>query len=164
MECTDYRITESGKFMWSCYGDNALGIDYWNGRYEGGVSINVVYDTKTAFVYEMQAWDYDNNREYRWIHPGYVEGHAKEALERNVDHFQSLDDRKFIDLEVAEDILEKAYAIARGEEYDDRIIVPLDLDDAQLFQLMKMAHESDMTMNEYVEQILRMEIKRLQEA
>lgn len=164
MECTDYRISDSGKFMWDCYGDNAMGIDYWNGEYNNGVDVNIVYDTKTGFVYEMQAWDYANKREYRWIHPGYIEGHAAEALKRNVDHFQSIDDRKFIDLEVAEDILDKAFAIAHELEYDDRIVVPLELDDDSLFLLMKMAHESDMTMNQYVEHILRMEIDRLQAA
>lgn len=161
MECTDYRITESSPFMWDCFGPNAIGIDYWNGTYADGVNVNIVYDAKTNFVYEMQAWDYANNREYRWIHPGYIEGHAAEALRRNVDHFQSIDDRKFIDLEVVDDMLEKAYAIGHGEEYDDRVIVPLDMNDEQLLQLMKLAHEADMSLNQFVEFILRKEMKRL---
>lgn len=162
MECTDYRITDTGKFMWNCYGPNALSIDYWNGLYENGAHVSVVYDTKTEFVYEMQAWDYDNDREYRWIHPGYIEGHASEALSRNVDHYQSLDDKKFIDLEVVDDILDKAFAIAHEMEYDDRLMVPLSLGEDELFEVMKLAHEADMSLNQYVEYILRTEMDRLQ--
>lgn len=161
MECINYKISESWKHQWNIYGANAIGIDYWNNKMQGGVSVNIVYDTVTGTVCEMEAWDYDREKEYRWIHPAYIEGLAAEAAERNVDFKQSIDDRKFIDLEVAEDILEKARAMVRGEEYDERIIVPLDLDDDQLFLLMKLAHEEDITMNQYVEKLLRKEIERL---
>jgi hypothetical protein len=51
--------------------------------------------------------------------------------------------------------LEKAQAIISGNEYDTRVQVPLTLDDDQLFDLMKLAHNSDLTLNELVEDILR---------
>jgi hypothetical protein len=45
------------------------------------------------------------------------------------------------------------------EEYDTRISVPLELDDDIMFDLMKLAHERDVTFNKLVEDILREAIK-----
>jgi hypothetical protein len=38
---------------------------------------------------------------------------------------------------------------------DNRIEVPLDLPDAELLVLFKMAHELDMTFNDFIEDVLR---------
>ena len=160
MEAVQYRITDGSEYQWSCYGPNARSMEYWNGRYDGGVSVNMVYDTKTQVVYEMEAWDYAAEKEYRWIHPGYIEIYVREANERGIPYKQSIDDRQYTDLEVAEDILEKATAIAAEEEYDDRIMIQLELDDAERMMLMEMAHEADMSLNQFVEYILREDMKR----
>ena len=112
----------------------------------------------------MQAWDFDAQREYRWIHPDYLEAYRKEAKSRGIKRRKSIDDRKYIDLEVAEDILGKSRSIFLGEEYDTRVIVPLDLEDDLLFQLMKLAHEADMTLNDFVAYILRQEIDKAKNA
>jgi len=160
MEAVQYRITDGSEYQWSCYGPNARSMGYWNGRYDDGVSVNMVYDTITQFVYEMEAWDYAGGKEYRWIHPGYIESYVGEANERGVDWKQSIDNNKFIDLEIAEDILEKATAIAAEEEYDDRIMIQLELGDAEQMMLMEMAHEADMSLNQFVEYILREDMKR----
>jgi hypothetical protein len=161
MEAIDHRVTEGAQYFWACYGDAAMSLDHWNGKHgPEGMSIHCVFDTESADVYEMQAWDYRNNREYRWIHPDYRNAHKEEAFDRAVDPNQSLDDRKFIDIEVAEDILEKARAIFRGEEYDTRIVVQLDLTEKEQLLLMRLAHENDMTVNDYVASILEAEIER----
>jgi len=162
METIDHRVTEGAQYMWSCYGDSVMSLDHWNGQHgPEGMSIHCVFDTSDAFVYEMQAWDYRNNREYRWIHPDYRDAYKEEAVERNVDSEQSLDDRKFIDLEVAEDILEKARAIFKGEDYDTRVIIQLDLDEETELLLMRAAHALDITVNQFVERALEAEIARL---
>jgi predicted HicB family RNase H-like nuclease len=46
-------------------------------------------------------------------------------------------------------------SIKAGEDYDTRVSVPLELEDELMFELMKMAHEQDLTLNEFVEQLLR---------
>jgi len=163
MECIDYKITDGAEYLWVCYGPAARSIDYWNGEHDTGVTINCVFDTVDQTVYEMQAWDGTNNREYRWIHPDYVEAARAEAKNRGVDFAQSFDDNKFIDLEVAEDMLDKAAAIMDGEEYDTRIVVTLEMSDAEKLMLMEMAHEADMSVNQYVEMILQAEIDRRRE-
>jgi predicted HTH domain antitoxin len=160
MECIDYRVTGGTEYQWQCYGPNVRYLEFQSG--EGTVSdtVLILFDTVDQTVYEMQAWDYHNEREYRWIHPDYLDAHKKEAKSRNVKWKKSFDDRKFINLEVEEDILEKATAIARGEEYDTRIMVTLDLGDKERVLLMEMAHEADMSLNQFVEHILREDMKR----
>jgi hypothetical protein len=155
MECVNYKITEGSEYLWSCYGPNAYQIDSWNGRHdEEGYTVNIVFDTKDQSVYEMQAWDYGAGREYRWINPDYIDAVKAEYVTRGVDFSISVDDSRYIDLEVENDILEKARAIVIGEEYDARIQVPLTLSDSDLLLLMKMAHEKDMTLNQFVESVL----------
>lgn len=161
LEVIDFRVTEGTEYLWKCYGENVMSLDHWNGKHgPEGLSIHCVFDTETTQVYEMQAWDYRHNREYRWIDPEYAADHNALANSLGVDAEQSFDDRKFIDLEVAEDILEKATAIFKGLEYDSRIIVPLDLTVQEELMLMRAAHRADMSVNDYIEDILRRELEK----
>jgi hypothetical protein len=73
---------------------------------------------------------------------------------------QAWDDVNFIDLEVEEDWLEKARAIVAGEEYDDRVQIQLTLDDDQLFEIMKLAHERDVTLNKMIETVIEEHIEQ----
>lgn len=165
LECIHYKITDGSDYGWRCYGNNAHMLDYWNGKTgdDESVSVSIVFDTKTHIVYQMEAWDTANNREYRWIHPLYRDAIAKEAKARNVDHGQSIDDREYINLDVPDDMLDKASAIVDGRKYDERIMVTLDLSGHEIFQLMTMAHENDLTFNQFVEKVLSAEIARLNE-
>jgi hypothetical protein len=90
------------------------------------------------------------------INPEFIKKHKKEAKRRQIEFKEAWDSIEYIDLEVDDDWIQKAMAVAAGEkEYDTRIQVPLDLDRDQMFDLMQMAHENDMTLNQYVEKILR---------
>jgi hypothetical protein len=64
------------------------------------------------------------------------------------------------DLETPEDWIEKASAIMRNEDFDDRVQIPLTLDKDELYKLMEMAHEHDVTLNKMVEIILEEMIAR----
>ena len=46
---------------------------------------------------------------------------------------------------------------------DGRVDVPIDLDRDTLFQLMLSAHEQDITLNQHVENILRIAIEKYQQ-
>ena len=74
---------------------------------------------------------------------------------------EAWDDVPWIDLEVQEDFLEKSKAIQAVEEYDTRIIVTLNLEEEELLTLFKLAHEADMTFNQFVEKFLIETIERL---
>jgi hypothetical protein len=154
MTTVDYRITEGSDYGWQCYGPNAYRMDSWNGD-QNGHSISMVFDTRTQTVYEISAYDYVNDRAYRWINPEYRSAHDNESEDRGVLGNQAWDDVNYIDLEVAEDMLEKARAIAAEEEYDTRVQVPVDFTDQELLTYMKLAHDRDITFNQLVEEALR---------
>lgn len=59
------------------------------------------------------------------------------------------------------DIVKKIKAVKRGEPYPTSVEVEVDLDDHEWLQLMTEAHERDITLNQYVEQILGSYFRRL---
>jgi hypothetical protein len=161
MEICNYRITEGSDYQWECYGPNAYTLDSWNGDQDGH-SFSIYFDTKTQEVYEVQIHDYRNQRAYRMINPEFVKKHKKEAKRREVEYKEAWDNVDYVDLEVDDDWIQKALAVEAGEVYDTRVSVPLVLDRDQMFDLMTMAHERDMTLNELVEFVLKEEIKRIE--
>jgi hypothetical protein len=161
MEAVDYRITEGGEYGWTCYGSNAYSLDSWNGDHEGH-SFSIYFDTKTQEVYEVQAHDFKRQRAYRIINPQYKAAHDTEAAGRDVVADNAWDEVSFVELETDEDWLDKARAIFNDEEYDNRVGVPLDLPDNILFELMRQAHEQDITLNQLVEKVLVSEIAKAQ--
>lgn len=153
MEVADYRISEGSDYQWQSYGPNAYIMTSWNGEHDG-YSFSIYFDTKTQVVYEVQAHDYKNERAYRIINLDFKETNRLEALNRKVDNDEAWDDVSYIDLEEDDDFISKCLAIKAGEDYDTRVSVPLDLEDDILFDLMKLAHSQDITLNELVESIL----------
>lgn len=154
MELVDYKITEGSDFCWNCYGNDAYMLDSWNGEQDGH-SFTVIFDTKTQVVYEVQAHDYVHQRAYRMVNEEFRKKLKKEARKRDVDKNMAWDDVNYVDLEVDDDFIQKCLSIKAGEDYDTRVVVPLELDDGMLFNLMKMAHEHDVTLNQMVEVVLR---------
>ena len=154
MELVNYRITEGCDYGWQCYGPDVYQLDSWNGEQDGH-SFTIIFDTRTQTVYEVQAHDYVHNRAYRMINQDYAKKMKKEAKKRDVDRDQAWDDINYTDLEVDDDFIQKCLSIREGEDYDTRVSVPLELGDDEMFQLMKMAHEQDITLNQLVEQLLR---------
>lgn len=153
MEAVNYRITEGSEYCWECYGHKAYTLDSWNGDQDGH-SFSIVFDLDTQTVYEMQAHDYANTRAYRWINPEYVDAHRGESIGRGVNINEAWDDLEYTTLEVEDDYFEKVEGIREGKDYDTRVKVPLTLGDDEMFELMKMAHEQDITLNQLVEQLL----------
>ncbi len=152
METVEYKISDGSKYQWDCYGSNAWTLTHED--YPRNTTIFIVFDTTDQTVYEMQAWDGPNKKEYRWINEDYVDEHTAECKERDVPVNQSIDDRNFTDLDVEEDILEKADAIFRGVPYDTRVMVQLTLSKDEQHTLMEMAHKKDMSLNKFVEYAL----------
>ena len=146
MEIVDYRITEGSDYYNSRYGDKIYSLDSWNGE-QDGYSFTIIFDTLTQKVYEVQAHDYLHNRAYRM----FAEGSAPPVGEDT----QAWDDVNYIDLEVDDDFIQKCLSIREGEDYDTRVSIPLTLPDDEMLVLMTMAHEHDMTFNDFVEDILR---------
>lgn len=164
MEAVDYRITEGSNYQWQCFGSNAYCLDSWNGDLEGH-TVSIIFDTKDQTVYQAMAYDYARKRAYRMTNPDFKEDFDAECQDRDILDIAWEDDEgnpiKYIDLEVEDDFLEKVHSIVNEEDYDTRVQVPVDFSDDELFRYMKMAHERDMTFNEFVEMALRAAIDEI---
>jgi len=158
METCNYRITEGSEYGWQCFGRDAYRLDSWNGDIEGH-TITIVFDTKTQVVYEVEAFDYKRERAYRMINPAFKPAFDAEVEDREIlDMAWEKDDGtpvKYVDIDVDEDFLEKAYAICNDQEYDTRVQVQVEFSDEELLNYMKIAHERDITFNQLVEQALK---------
>jgi hypothetical protein len=154
MEITGYKITEGSDYGWQCYGPNVYCLDSWNGD-QNGHSFAIIFDTKDQTVYEVQAHDYPNSRAYRMINPEFKKKHRKESRRRDINLDEAWEDISYTDLEIDDDFIQKCLAIRAGGDYDTRVMVPLDLPEETMFQMMKMAHERDITLNSFVEELLR---------
>jgi len=161
MEVVEYRVTEGSDFCWDCYGANSYSLDSWNGEQDGN-SFTIIFDTKTQVVYEVQSHDYKNQRAYRRINPDFQSERDIESTDRNVSLNEAWDEVNYVDLESDDDWFQKALAIVAGEDYDTRVSIPIDLPEAELMVLFKLAHEADMTFNDFVEKVLREQLERLQ--
>jgi len=151
IESIGFKITGGDEFLWRCYGPNARTIDCEDlEKY----SITCVYDTQTQEVYEINACDYVKERAYKYINPEYLEAYKAQAQAYGVSDDIAWDSVEYTHLDVTHDMYEKIEGIMSGEDYDDRVIVPLDLSDKDMLKLMIMAHEADMTFNEYIQQFL----------
>ena len=160
MEIVNYRVTEGSAYGWQCYGHDAYMLDSWNGEQDGH-SFTIIFDTKTQVVYEAQAHDYVHNRAYRMINEDFRKKNKKEARRRAVNKDEAWDDVRYVDLDVDDDFIQKCLAIRAGEDYDTRVLMPIDFTDQELLAYMKLAHERDITFNQFVEEALRIAIADL---
>lgn len=164
LEAIDFKITGGSEFQWKCYGPNARYLDSADNEGLGTYSISAIFDSVDQTVYAIELWDYTNDREYRWINPGYVKAHMKACAKHDVDVYESMDGRNFIELDVGGDILEKISKVVAGEPYDTRVQIEVDFTDEDMLQYMKLAHKMDITFNELVEQALREAINQAEES
>ena len=147
LETVNYRITEGSEYLWTCYGPNAYSLDSWNGE-DLGHSLSMVFDTENQTVYEVTACDYKQSRAYRLINPDYQAAY-RTAAKNSSSPNQAWDNIDYTDLEVDEDWQHKAQAIVQGNVYDTRVSIPLDLTEQEQLTLFRMAHERDMTFNDF---------------
>jgi len=153
MELVGYRITEGSAYGWQCYGSDAYMLDSWNGDHDGH-SFTIIFDTKDQTVYEVQAHDYVHQRAYRMINPDFDKKHRKESKRRDVSKDNAWDDVDYVDLDVDDDFIQKALAIAAGEDYDTGVMMTLDLPDDLLLSAAMEAHKQNITLNDYINKAL----------
>jgi hypothetical protein len=150
-EVLEHKITGGSEHGWQCWA-NARFLDYESDY----AHASVVYNTMTQEIYSAEVNDKANiYKPYRWMNPLYRKFYDAEANKRGVDPNQAWDDTKWYDLETNEDWLEKAGAMMQGQAFDTRVQVPLTLDKDELYQLMTLAHQNDVTLNKMVEIVLQ---------
>jgi hypothetical protein len=163
METCGYRITEGSEYGWQCFGHDAYRLDSWNGDQDGH-TLSIVFDTKTQVVYEAEVFDYNRKRAYRMVNPEFKAAFDQEHVDRDIlDMAWEKDDGtpvKYVDLDVVEDFIEKAYAICNDQEYDTRVQIQVEFTDEELLRYMKFAHERDITFNQLVEEAIKAAIEQ----
>jgi hypothetical protein len=155
-EALQHKITGGSEYGWQCW-PNARWLDYESDY----AHASVVFNSETQEIYTAEINDKaDEHKPYRWLNPAYKEQMYQEARTRRIDADHAWDNTKWYDLETSEDWCEKAGAMFKGEEFDTRVQVPLNLEKEELYKLMEMAHERDVTLNKMVEIILEEMILR----
>lgn len=144
-----HQITGGSEYQWRCYGDHARWLDAgWendNDRWQA----SAVFDSRTQQVYECQISDYRTNQAWCWRDPVSESAHDAEAQERGVDSGVAWDDVRWISVSEQE-ILNRIRVVS-----DDRETVALELPEDEMLQICLQAHERDMTLNQYIEMVLR---------
>jgi hypothetical protein len=151
-EALGHTVTEGSDYQWNSFPDARI-LDYAS-EY---ATASVVFNTKTQEVYEASVdFRYNSDhRPYRWINQTYKDSYIAEFESRGLDPKIAWDDVRYIDLDIADDFIEKANCIFDGVVPDPRILVELDLDDATLLQIAKEAHKRDITLNQMIQHILQ---------
>jgi hypothetical protein len=152
MNAFDYKITDGSEYLWKCY-PNARFINF-----ESEYSyVSVIHCTTSNVVYEVTV-DATKSDEYdapphRWINPDFVEAHANEARERNLDPAIAWDEVRWNDVEDENDFLIIAGDIFNGVELSTDIEITLA--NHVLMAHMLAAHNQNITFNEYINNALR---------
>lgn len=153
LQAVNYGVTEG----WRVFNSNymyAYSCEKQDENNEYVCSLICEFNRLSKEVDVIEAHDYINKRAYRWINPKYVKIYRKNFESRGLDFKKAYDDTNFIDLETESDILSKTLSIYEGFPYDDRVEIPLNLEKNDLFELMSLAHEKDVTLNQYVTDLL----------
>ena len=105
------------------------------------------YDIVSQEVLEIMAEDHFAGRTYLW--------QVEDVKSNDLNRFRNIKIGNIVELEAEEDILEKSEAIFNGVPYDTRIIIPVDITDADFLMFAKAAHKLDITINEFMEKAIR---------
>ena len=156
MSAINYEIVEGWNPGWKTFGDytHAYSATKSNSFGKYICELNCEFSKYTKEVFLIEAHDLVNRRSYRWIHDDFKKKYEEDFVKYGLEFDYALDDVKFIDLSAESDILRKTMSIYEGITYDERVEVPLDLNDDEIYELMKRAHEQDVTLNQYVTSIL----------
>jgi hypothetical protein len=158
MELINYRVAEGSEYCWKCFGKNAY-VMHTGDDNEKTWDTTIIFDLVTKEVYSVQLHDYKHGRAYRIIAPAYKKQYNKEASKREFNQKEAWEGIDYIDLEQDYDLLTKCKAMQDGIEYDTRVSISSTIPNDVLFELMKKAHEEDITLNQLVEMVLWKDIR-----
>ena len=139
------KISGSSQFLWNCYGQNVLIYDFND---SSGFNVGGFVANTEGRVFEINVTYEDDV--YYWVDPEFIDALEREKLEKIVI---APDYKEILVLE-EEDILQKVRAICNGEFFDKRLMVKMELENDLFLSLAKMAHEKDVTLNEFICSVL----------
>jgi len=152
LKAIDYKITDSSEYHWDCYGDEIRCIDSYN---VGLTECSALFTKNGGTIRELTMHDFESLRSYRWTDPQFTQARKDEALSIKVDDNVAYGDINFIELEMIEDMFEKMTAVTKGEKYDTRITIPVDLTEQEFLEVARAAHALDITINAFFEMAIK---------
>lgn len=108
-------------------------------------TVDITFDSKTQKVYSL------------WVENHFGKAYYWVDSENQEDYYR--DTNGIIKLEYQEDFMHKAEGLFFNQTFDERIMIPFEIDDPTFCVLAKKAHELDITFNEYIAQVLTDQLK-----
>lgn len=153
----DFKITDGSEFLWKCFGPNARFLDSSDDHFH----VSAVFDTQTQQIYEISISEtYEGELRYRWIDLEYLDAYKEEATQRNIKWDEFGEDLNWHMTDDFDDIIDKVAKIPKGEEYDPRVVLTLDLDDDVKEMLETAAALRGISIDQFVELALKEVIKK----
>jgi hypothetical protein len=109
----------------------------------------------------VESCDYKNQRAYRFINPQWRDNYLDYGKTQIGEHLnQAWDDVYYTDVDSSESWIEVAGEIT-GKIPPKLVDVEVDLEDSTILELALMAHRSNITLNELINNVLRQEMASL---
>lgn len=96
IQAAEGRVRGGEKYQWKCYGDNARFMEFADA--DGLEFCNVVFDTKTYDVYEIELFVPGTDQCFKWLNPDTMSPMFQESRVKNVDPFNAWDNVNFTEL------------------------------------------------------------------
>lgn len=152
VKAIDYKITDGSEFLWQCFGPDARFLDSSDDIFH----ISAVFDTKTQRVYEVSISEtYGGDLRYRWIDMEYLDAYKSEAKQRNVKWDEFTEELNWHMTDDFDDIIDKVTKIPKGEEYDPRVVLVLELEDDVKEMIETAAALRGVSIDQFVEEALK---------
>ena len=173
LKAANYKIIGGSEFLWKCFGPNAYVLDFnVDEDIQWGNGMSITFDNQNQTVYCVEC--FSETHAFRWVHSEYADAYFNEHTMNGADPKYAFDNTKWIDVTDATAILHIIKLIVAGEdcsifvsdESDDPDIVKNEEDEIVTLNLEKdliadlaiMAHNSNMTLNDFINEILRLEM------
>lgn len=150
LDLIDYKINSTDRDGRTCYGENALILTAWPRGLDHS-EINCIFDGDNQRIYELNLRDYINKAFYKYTDPIYRNA-LPNASEESEDQTQF---KNTCDVESIDEFFTIASKIIKPME-----TIELNFEDEFLLKIALMAHEESMTLNEFVNYVLKEQIAR----
>ena len=98
------RVCGGTEFQWRCWGDNARFMEFADA--DGMEFCDVVFDTKTYDVYDLNLMVPGTDQHFKWLNPEFKDSYINECKMRNIDPFIVYDNVRFSELTDIQTVIE----------------------------------------------------------
>jgi len=157
--------------LYRCFSDTAVNYSFWlPNKFEA----SVIVDLLDYNVYLVDYHKYKTGRVLRWVNPNFTAAFANELFELQQDPTETSIGHKIVDT-TDFDLLSALEADVSSLKEDDELentnlnvdedgeyeSIELDLTDSELALIARAAHAKDITINDFINEALRIELDHM---